>query len=347
MNAPANATAGLKAKLVHVSGFLNFLDPVLQDLVAPCDVIVFQRNIAWQESLDAMEYWQGMGKPVVIDLDDAYQFLPWSNPAKPFWHIRENGEALKFLVEGMKRSDGLISPNRLLLNDWSHCTRGYYLQNYAEKEWWENLPLREELKFRKGLSNRIVIGWGGSVSHYDSWWGSGIREAAARVSARHPEVMWQICGNDIRIYDQLPVPASQKVFQPGVPPNLWPQVVRTFDIGVAPLHALYDQRRSWIKGMEYALAEIPWVGTAGEPYKDLADLGMLVENDVNVWEYALEQTIANLSSLHEQCSARIEDVRKRFIVDYNLDKFAETYKLIKENFGVDKGRLPGVMYVNQ
>ncbi len=346
MNKAENAEAGLRAKLIHVSGFMNFLDPVLQDLVGPADLIIFQRNIAWQESLDAIEYWQGMGKPVCVDIDDAYQFLPWSNPAKQFWHLSDNGEHLKFMVKGMKLSDGLISPNRLLLNDWSHCTRGYYLQNYAEKAWWSDLPDREELKFKRGLSNRIVIGWGGSVSHYDSWWGSGIREAAERVCQRHPEVMWMICGNDYRIFEQLPVPSDQKVFQPGVPPETWPQVVKSFDIGVAPLTGLYDQRRSWIKGMEYALAGIPWVATQGEPYKDIADLGMLVDDHVDVWEFALEETIKDLPKLQEQGQERLLEVQKRFIVDYNLDVFRATYERIIADFRDEKGRLSGVAYVD-
>jgi len=294
-----------------------------------------------------MEYWQGMGKPVVIDLDDAYQFLPWSNPAKPFWHIRENGEALKYLTTGMKLSDGLLSPNRILLNDWAHCTRGYYLQNYAEKDWWENLPSRRELQFRRGINNRIIIGWGGSVSHYDSFWGSGIREAASRVCSRHPEVMWMICGNDIRIYEQLPVDGSQKFFQPGVPPEEWPKVVRTFDIGVAPLNGLYDQRRSWIKGMEYSLAGVPWIATQGEPYKDIADLGVLVENNVDIWEYALEQTITGIKARQEEGESKIPEAQKRFILDYNLDIHRGIFEKIIEDHGEDsmKGRLPNIYYV--
>lgn len=342
MNKPENAHFGLTCKMIHYSGFFRYMDPVLQDLIGPADLIIFQRNLAWQEALDAVSYWQGMGKPVVVDMDDAYQMLPWSNPAKPFWHLKDGGEHLEILVKAMSMSDGLISPNRLLLNDWSHCTRGYYLQNYAEKSWWENIPSKKELQFRRGLSNRIVIGWGGSVSHYDSWWGSGIREAAARVCARHPEVLWLICGNDYRIFEQLPVPASQKHFQPGVPPNIWPQIVNSFDIGVAPLYGLYDQRRSWIKGMEYALAGIPWVATQGEPYRDIADLGILVENDVNVWEYALEHTIENLSDLQEQCESRMSEVRQRFIVDYNLHVYRAVYEEIIRNTEESKGDLPNV-----
>jgi hypothetical protein len=158
--------------------------------------------------------------------------------------------------------------------------------------------------------------------------------------------MWIICGNDYRIYEQLPVPADQKVFQPGVPPEMWPSIVKAFDIGVAPLTGLYDQRRSWLKGMEYSLAGIPWVATAGEPYKDIADLGVLVENHIDVWEYALEETISKLAELQEVGNARLPEVQKRFIVDYNLDVFRKTYEKIISDANEEKGRLSGVHYVD-
>jgi len=336
---------GWKGKLIHYSGFLNFLDPAIQDLVGPADLVIFERNVAWQEALDAMEYWQGMGKPVVIALDDAYQSLPWSNPAHNFWHVKDDGEALKFLERGMTLSDGLISPNRFLLKDWEYCTRGYYIQNFAPPDIWTDLPSREESKEKRGLSDKIVIGWGGSVSHYDGWWGSGIREAATKVCARHPEVTWMVCGNDKRLFDQLPVPFDQKVFHPGVPADKWPLNIKAFDIGVAPLFGPYEQRRSWLKGIEYLLAGVPWVGTEGEPYRDIEKLGTLIKNGEESWEEALEAKITNLEVAQEEAEQLIPVARQNFLVDNQLDVFSNVYAQIKQDFVDEKGRLPGIHYV--
>ncbi len=337
-----------KAKLIHVSGFLNFLDPAIQDLVGPCDLIIFQRNLVSQQAYDSMSYWQGMGKPVAVDLDDAYPILPWSNPAHAFWI--ENSSKLEknpivILEEGLRRSDGLIAPNRLLLQDWKHVTPGYYLQNYARSEWWTNLPTRTELKEKRGIPGRIVIGWGGSISHYDSWWGSGIREAATHVSRRHPEVLWMVCGNDKRIYDQLEVPWGSKTWQQGVQPGDWPKIVSTFDIGVAPLYGPYDQRRSWIKGLEYLLGSVPWIGTTGEPYKDMQGLGNLIENGANNWEEALENTIARIKPLQEEAASRVPIARQWFAE--NQEKtYERVYFEIINNFKAEKGRLADLIYVN-
>ena len=112
-----------------MSGFQSFLDPAIQDLVGPCDLIVFQRNLVTAEMFSAMEYWQGMGKPVVVDLDDSYPTLPWCNPAHAFWIENKTEKPVNpviMLEEGLRRSNGLVAPNKNLLSDWAHVTRGYY-----------------------------------------------------------------------------------------------------------------------------------------------------------------------------------------------------------------------------
>ncbi len=364
---------GWFAKLMHFTGMLASVPgpgykAEMQEWLGPADLIIFQRNVIVPEALDAIKYWQGMGKPVVIDLDDAYQILPWSNPAHVFWHERgrerldilqalengekppENNQHLKTLEEGLRLSNGLIAPNRNLLKSWEHCVgpRQYYLQNYAEGEWWADLPEREALKKEEGLEGKTVIGWGGSISHYDSFWGSGIFEAAARICRRYDNVVWKICGNDTRIFERLQVAGNQKMHQPGVPPQEWPRQVRSFDIGVAPLFGWYDQQRSWIKGIEYLLAGVPWVGTGGGAdgtYADLAQVGRLIPNGVDAWEAALVELIEGLEG--EQARARKVEAqaRTRFVAEGNLDVFARVYKKIIKDFSEDvrRVRLPGVV----
>jgi len=205
-----NRSGKHSAKLIHVSGFENYLNPAMQEIIAYADIIIFQRNLVSERIFEAIRYWQGMGKPVAVDLDDAYHILPWSNPAHKFWIHDNNSVPLEKLEYGLSLTNGLIAPNRLLLDDWKHVTKGYYLQNYAEKEWWENLPEHKTLKKKLGMENKIIIGWGGSVSHYDSWYGSGIMQAAKQICNRHSNVTWMICGSDKRIYDNLRVRKHKK-----------------------------------------------------------------------------------------------------------------------------------------
>ncbi len=346
------AGQGWRAKLIHVSGFMNFLDEKIQDLVWPADLIIFQRNIVNTQAWAAIDYWLGMGKPMAVDLDDAYQILPYSNPAYKYWHEKPGdwegetipGAAIRYLETGLRKTNALIAPNLNLLQGWSHVCNGYYLQNYAQDDWWENLPDRPFFKEQEGLAEKIVIGWGGSVSHYDSWWGAGLREAAESISRRHPEVVWKICGNDQRIFQQLPVSPYHKKHQPGVPPQEWPRQVRSFDIGLAPLFGWYDQHRSWLKGLEYALAGVPWVGSAGPVYDEVQDIGgTLVQNEARHWEEAIEDLLADLPAAQEALAARQEEAYDRFFISRNLDNHARTYRAIIQNFRPVNTMLPGVL----
>jgi len=363
----------------------------------PADVIIVQRNVIHPRVYDAMAYWQGMGKPVVVDLDDAYHFLPWSNPARPFWFLKplpdvdgveREGAGIRLLEEGLVRADGLVAPNKLLLADWEYASgNSYFIQNYAEPSWWgvpppgpwvpsgqqhwtckdddrlwpvkwwrdrnrtvRGLPPRSILKKGLGIKDRIVIGWGGSMSHYDSFWGSGLMQAIPKISARYPEVLWMICGGEKRLYEQLEVPARQKFWQHGVPPQQWPEIVCRFDVGLAPLYGPYDQRRSWIKGIEYALAGTPWVATRGETYKGLIDwpAGLQGPESAEWWEDSLEVILSDLEGWQDKAEALLPEARKRFIIDNNLDKYSQAINQMiadKQQAGQGEVVLPNVIRI--
>jgi len=340
------------AKLIHVSGFSNYLDSIIHDYVMPADIVIVQRNVIVNHVIDAMRYFQGMGKPIAVDLDDAYQILPWSNPAHRFW-IRNEGKfepsPLAVLETGLRLSNGLIAPNRLLLQAWSYATKGFYLPNFARSAWWTDLPeqaeLRSEHEFLSSRKDAIVIGWGGSVSHYDSWWGSGLRDAATDIARAYPNVIFMLCGNDPRVYEQLPVPSNQKYHQIGVPPEQWPRIIKLFDIGVAPLSGIYDQHRSWIKGLEYGLAGIPWVATRGEPYRDLVGFGYQIPNNAEVWFSILKRTIDNLPAEQERSKSLVPRFRT-WLVENQLDTLGKVYGEIVANYSIQHGSMPNLIRVN-
>jgi len=339
--------AGHTGKLIHISGFMDYLSPAIQAIIAPADLVIVQRNVINQGVIDAMRYWIGLGKPMAVDLDDDYLGLPYSNPAHPFWMLNSaklDPPPLETLSAGLHYCNALLSPNRNILRDWSHVTRGYYMPNYMRDEWWTDLPTRAEMKERLGLTDKIVIGWGGSVSHYDSWWGSGLREAAVGIARVYPQVVFLICGNDTRIFNQLDVPLANKRYHPGVQPSDWPKLVRAFDIGVAPLSGTFDQRRSWIKTMEYGLAEVPWCASEGIVYGEHAGLGQLLPCEPVQWESALRCTIEQLPTLQAKAIERAEFYRD-FLMSKRIPDVVAVYREIINNFTGDHGELPEVTWV--
>lgn len=343
---------------------LNYRDPQVIDTVMRQDIVVMERNVVTNESHDFIRYFQGLGKPICLDWDDDYPRLPFSNPAHAFWILNKGNldpPPLKMLEKALHMADGFTSPSKMILQDWAEAADGrtYWLPNYAPRGWYEMLPGPEQ-------NGRIVIGWGGSVSHYDSWHGSGLYEAAVRVVEKRPEVLFRIHGNDPRIWAHLPLTDKNKEMVPGVPPEQWPQLLSKFDIGVAPLHGEYDQRRSWIKGLEYSLAAVPWLGTAGAPYADLwaaldaddatkgAGVGVGAPNpvteqevadNVDAWEAVLLAAIDDLPQRKAKAQAARAYALEHWTSEANVESTVALYRKIAAG-ARNSAILPGIYYIN-
>jgi len=248
---------------------------------------------------------------------------------------------LEGLKIGVQLVDALTSPSKVICRDWGELNTGVWVPNFPQGKWYEDLPGKPE-----ELDDRVVIGWGGSVSHYDSFWFSGVRQALESLCARRPEVLFKFCGNDGRVYFQLPVGVRQKAWQQGVPPPDWPKVVSTFDIGLAPLDLTgpYDARRSWIKGVEYMLARVPWVGSDGPPYEDLREWGHLTENTPEAWEERLEYLIDHLDEERERAAGDAYEKGLGLTMENNVGFYAN---LVQKMRGLRQSAagLPGVIQV--
>lgn len=340
-----NATDGHKAVGIRYEEFGQFQKAEVQDAVMQNELIVFQRNLFCEPYFSAVEYFQGLGKPVILDLDDAYPILPWSNPAHAFWieNAREmNPVPLEGLANGVRLVDAVSSPSKMICQDWvKENSRTVWIPNFAQGKWYGDLPGKPD-----ELKDRVVIGWGGSVSHYDSFWLSGVRSALERVCQRHPEVLFKHCGNDARIWAQLPIHVGQKTWQLGVPPSEWPKIISTFDIGIAPLDTLhpYDSRRSWIKGVEYMLAKVPWVGSDAPPYMDIRQYGHMVENTVEAWEQALEHMITNLDDEKEKAAGVPYQKGLELTMENNVGFYAQLVEKMKVLRNPSHS-LPGIMHI--
>jgi glycosyltransferase involved in cell wall biosynthesis len=298
------ATGQHQATLIRIDHFA-YHAPEAVTACSEADIIVIQRN-AFGPVLQAMQYWKARDKTIILDFDDAYHLMPPQAKNYTFWiegrlvQKGPDGKLRSTVIQpppltqfqwGLQLAHAATTPSRLLAADWHAHATVHYLPNYLDLPRYLNIkPLPHE---------RIIIGWGGSLSHLQSFTESGVIKALRRVCIRRPQVQVLICGDE-RVFRAINVPDSQKLFQPWTAPENWPQYLATFDIGIAPLHGAYDQRRSWIKGLEYMIMKIPWVASQGAPYEDLKDFGILVRNDPFAWEEALIEIIDHLDLYKER-----------------------------------------------
>jgi hypothetical protein len=328
--------------MTHIDQFQNLEDEALREEIGWADVIFFQRNACMPSSWRALEYWSGVGKPILIDLDDGYPQLPHSNPAHDFW-VKNKPQLQMPPIEGLRKgvamATGMSSPSKLICKDWDAYTHTYWIPNFAQGDWYK------DVKPKPMHGDEVVVGWGGSVSHYDSFWFSGVREGLTMLTELRPNVVVKICGGHKSTYDLLDVPEANKRYQEGVPPDMWPKMVNTFDIGLAPLAEEFDRRRSWLKGVEYMLLGKPWVASESPAYADLAEHGVTVENTPEAWRDALLELVDNLP---EAKAKAMDEPRKRgweLTMENNIDHHVDVYRELIARRRRYR-RMPDVFYVN-
>ncbi len=324
-----NRTKRHRAEMLSLDDFASNTPAAL----AACDladIIIVQRNL-FGRVLSAIQHWKARDKVMIADFDDAYQLMHPSNASYTFWGkglvLRAGSSPEKIdpppLTQfkwGLRLVHAATVPSKRLADDWQAYAPMYYLPNYIDLKLYENII--------PAPHDGITIGWGGSLSHYQSFTGSGIQEALQRVCRARPRVKVMICGNDRRIFDQLPVSSAQKIYHPAVPFDQWPSVLSHFDIGLAPLHGDYDERRSWIKVLEYMVMRIPWVGSEGPAYHELRDYGWLVNNTPSAWERVLLDMVDNLPNYKAEaaCEPYLFGISQS--VDENVNEILGIYQAI-------------------
>ncbi|HEX7555230.1 MAG TPA: hypothetical protein VF338_01305, partial [Leptolinea sp.] len=186
-----------------------------KDICAGSDLIIVQRNL-FGPVLNAIQYWKARDKVLVVDFDDAYNLIPPGVKNYDFWalgkYIRSgpNNEQFEAKIDpppltqfklGLRLVNAAIVPSTTLLNDWSEYVPVYHVPNYIDVDRYANAIQSEH--------DGIIIGWGGSLSHLQSFMESGVATALRNVCESRPNVKIMICGDE-RVYKLLKVPEGQK-----------------------------------------------------------------------------------------------------------------------------------------
>jgi glycosyltransferase involved in cell wall biosynthesis len=315
--------------------------PEVIEACSKASVIVVERNL-FGNTLTQMMYWLVRGKVVIANFDDNYEVMESTNPAYNYWingsvHMDYEGKAQpvnifphpmwQFKV-GLKICHGQTVPSKELMKYYGKYSPTYLVRNYFETENYINIPKEERDYF--------TIGWGGSLSHQQSFRDSGIIKALQNVCQVRDNVKIMVCG-DKNVSDLLGIPEDKIVFQPYVPPDQWGRTLATkFDIGLAPLCGEYDNYRSWIKPVEYMLVKIPWIASNSASYKDIKDYGNLIENSESNWTESILRVLDNYQNEKEFASGKPYEFALRQDINRNVERIANTYRNIaKKHANID------------
>jgi len=301
------------------------------------DIIILQR-LLMASLIPQIERWKSQGKVIVGEVDDAYNIMPPSVRAYRFWHegfVRvETSRGVKEvkmaqppweqLIWSMKLVHAITTPSMELCGDWrDYNPNVFYLPNYIDGEVYR--PHRG----KRDPDGRILIGWGGSFSHNDSWARSYLPEALRHIAAKNKDVYIVLAGGNVKVPEMVNI--KDRILVTGwMPHSKWPAVLSSFDIGLIPLAGIYDRRRSWLKSLEYTFMGIPWIGSIGPPTRELAMYGTTITNSVKAWERAIESCINHLEERQAEAKKNV-DIGEKLTIQQNVNQVIKVYSTIIES----------------
>ena len=345
----ALSRAGHNTRMVLVDSWFKQGDEI-RACLAMADIITIQRVLV-EESRHRCKFWKEHGKPIIASFDDAYQLLKPEdgNQASKFWYdgavdIRYHGgisytkkldihplEQVRLAAEYIS---GFSMPSRILAEDWQWLAPCYYIPNFIDSP---RYLQAKASKVWKNTGDELVIGWGGSLSHLNSFRKSGILDGLSRVFKQRKNVKFLLAGDD-RIKPLLKLPADRIIFQPYVMWNDWPKVMTKMDIVVAPLFGRYDHSRSSLKSMESCIMGLPFVATGCPTYKDWMDenIGLYVDDGpieelkdrATRWEEKLLDVIDHYTEYCEEMAGHFEYAYENWDVDKKVGYIEEVYQEI-------------------
>jgi hypothetical protein len=293
-----------------------------------CDVIILQRYMHFM-AFEHMKAAQASGQIVLNDVDDWYWGLHPKNAAHkvsdPKGNPNENHEWYKKIIEA---SDGVIVSTPFLadqIREWNDATVLH--QNFV--------TCSNFTQVQHSQKDRIRVGWLGSTSHR-----SGDLEVLKPYAARISDFAdWHHTGH----VNAVGVPtfasdagvAHDKVrTQPFVLPWVMSEGMQ-FDVGIVPLTDIpFNHAKSYIKGLEYASAGIPFVASWSPQYEELAEqhgVGVVVKKPK---DYIRElKAFRDVDRRQSVAKKNLEIVKHKFDIQIGTTHLLQTITTLCEAAG--------------
>lgn len=220
-------------------------------------VIVLQRPTEREVAIESIPKLQGKGFAVVIEVDDNLGALHPQHTVYRRLHPKFSpNDNHAWLDAACERAD-LVTVSTLAL-----------AERYAPHGRYAVLP---------NLLRAADIAPGPSTGKRFTWAGQPLTHPTdARVAARAVRALVSE-GWELDVFDQdaaIELDVREARVLPWRPLDTYVQSLREFGLGLVPLReGVFNEGKSWLKGLEYAAAGVPFIASPTSSYRELAARG--------------------------------------------------------------------------
>jgi hypothetical protein len=233
------------------------------------DVVII-KLFMWHKAKELIEQARELGQVVIIDIDDWFMGLPQTNIA--FETTHPNKDSLwnrDHMHTSYSAADALIHSTQFLADNYGKLNKNNYLvrnsvapelflKRYDNAGWkptigWVGIMLwrQHDVETLKGVLGPFLD------EHDLMFYHAGMLmdrpKQFAELTNMDPERLIESTGTNVRNYGNILLP---------------------MDIGIVPLDMIpFNEAKSGLKGVEYAMSGIPFIANATKEYKILSEEG--------------------------------------------------------------------------
>ena len=289
------------------------------------DIIVF-KLLMKREVLEYLPRAMEMGQKIVVDVDDWFEGLSSTNRAYQATDPKANPDDNREIYAEIIQNATAVTTSSPFLYDFYKAKRDnvYLVRNGIDTERWEKRIPR--------MNHRLRLGWVGATP-----WRSGDLETLSPWIGEYllsRKMYFHHSGHTEngapRACDQMGIHENISRTQPLVPINIYPKLFKEIDIGIVPLNNVpFNHAKSFIKGLEYAAAGVPFVASYSPEYQYLADNGIgRIANNQEEWIYHLDQ-LRDIQTRRDEIEHNYE-MLKNFSMEARADDWEAVMTEIRE-----------------
>jgi hypothetical protein len=297
------------------------------------DIIVL-KLIMHKDALEALDRADELGQKIVVDVDDFFDGLSPTNRAydatDPSKNLENNRE---IYAEIIRRSFAIICSTQFLFDYYSKIHKNVFLVRNSIDLHRYQFILNMNKKRQTARPNRTTIGWVGATP-----WRSGDLELLSGfignyILANNQKVRFHHSGHlpdSPTAAGQLGIDTRFVTTDYLTPIGDYPKIFNNIDIGIVPLTDIpFNHAKSFIKGLEYAAAGIPFIASPVPEYKFLFDSGIgRVASTPEEWIYHFNE-LRDVGIRKEEAKINIEKLED-FSIQKRGDDWEATMRFILE-----------------